>query len=121
MNAPSILLYVESPAASAKLYGALLGKEPVEASPGFVMFPLEGGVMLCLWARHDVTPAATPSGGVELVFPVESREAVRAVHAELVARGLTIVQPPVELEFGYTFTALDPDGHRVRVYLPAQG
>ena len=28
-------------------------------------------------------------------------------------------QPPVAMEFGQTFTALDPDGHRLRIYCPA--
>jgi uncharacterized glyoxalase superfamily protein PhnB len=120
MNSPSILLYVESPTASAKLYGALLDKAPVESSPNFAMFQLEGGVMFCLWARHDVKPSATASGGTELLFAVTSEEAVRAARADFAARGLKIVQEPVQLDFGYTFTALDPDGHRLRVFLPAQ-
>jgi hypothetical protein len=25
----------------------------------------------------------------------------------------------VDLDFGYTFTALDPDGHRLRPFVPA--
>ncbi len=120
MNAPGILLYVESPAASARLYGALLGKEPAESSPSFAMFHLEGSVVLGLWARHDVKPGATAAGGAELCFSVEGREAVRAAHADFLARGLRVVQPPVELDFGYTFTALDPDGHRLRVFSPGQ-
>ena len=36
-------------------------------------------------------------------------------------RGLEIIQRPTEMEFGLTFVALDPDGHRLRVYaLPQQ-
>lgn len=120
MRSPGTLLYVESPAASARLYGALLGKEPVEAAPSFVLFALDGDVVLGLWARHDVKPGATPPGGGELCFQVESREAVRAAHADLTARGLRVVQGPEELDFGFTFTALDPDGHRVRVFSPGR-
>lgn len=30
--------------------------------------------------------------------------------------GLPIEQTPTEMEFGYTFVARDPDGHRLRVY-----
>jgi len=44
-----ILLYVESPAASAAFYADLLGRPPVEASPTFAMFGLASGVMLGLW------------------------------------------------------------------------
>jgi predicted enzyme related to lactoylglutathione lyase len=32
---------------------------------------------------------------------------------------MKIVQPPTRMEFGYTCTALDPDGHRLRVFAPA--
>ena len=35
-----IILYVESPAASAAFYAELLGRPPVEASPTFAMFAL---------------------------------------------------------------------------------
>ena len=58
-----ILLYVDSPTASATFYTELLGHPPVEASPTFVMFALSSGVMLGLWSRHTVEPAAT--AGVE--------------------------------------------------------
>jgi hypothetical protein len=45
---------------------------------------------------------------------------VRSAHADWIACGLRIVQEPVDLDFGYTFTALDPDGHRLRVFAPRQ-
>jgi catechol 2,3-dioxygenase-like lactoylglutathione lyase family enzyme len=116
-----LLLYVESPTASAPLYAALLGRAPVEASPSFVMFVLASGLKLGLWARHDVKPGAgAPAGGAELCFAVESDDAVRAALADWKARGLRIAQEPVRLDFGYTFTALDPDGHRLRVFAPGR-
>jgi catechol 2,3-dioxygenase-like lactoylglutathione lyase family enzyme len=116
-----VLLYVDSPEASAAFYRDLLGKPPVEASPGFAMFALASGVMLGLWARHEVSPAATSTGGGgELAFAVESPDAVRALHAEWGGRGLRIAQTPTELDFGYTFVALDPDGHRLRVFAPGE-
>lgn len=113
-----VLLYVDDPAASAAFYATLLGKGPVEASPTFAMFALESGVMLGLWSRHEVTPAATAPGGAELAFTVEGAAAVNAAHAEWSARGLPIVQAPTQLDFGYTFVARDPDGHRLRVFAP---
>jgi predicted enzyme related to lactoylglutathione lyase len=120
MKTPSIILYVESPAAAARFYGGLLGKEPTESSPGFAMFVLEGGNVLGLWAGHDVKPGATTPGGAELCFTVESRDAVQAAHDEWKGRGLRIIQAPVAMDFGFTFTALDPDGHRLRVFVPAE-
>jgi predicted enzyme related to lactoylglutathione lyase len=41
---------------------------------------------------------------------------VDAVYADWASRGLRILQTPVEMDFGYTFVATDPDGHRLRVY-----
>jgi predicted enzyme related to lactoylglutathione lyase len=113
-----VLLYVNDPTASAAFYATLLGHPPVESSPTFVMFALRSGVMLGLWTRHEVTPAATPPGGAELAFTVEDAAAVTATHAEWAGRGLVIAQAPTRLDFGFTFVALDPDGHRLRVFAP---
>lgn len=113
-----VILYVESAPASAAFYARLLGRAPVESSPGFAMFVLGSGIRLGLWARATVAPVAdAPGGAVELCFAVPRAE-VDALHAAWTARGLTVVQPPTDMEFGRTFTALDPDGHRLRVYAP---
>jgi catechol 2,3-dioxygenase-like lactoylglutathione lyase family enzyme len=114
-----ILLYVDSPPASAAFYSDLLGRPPVESSPTFAMFALASGVMLGLWARHTVEPAATGRGGGEIAFAVAAADTVHSLHADWVRRGLTIIQPPTDMDFGRTFTALDPDGHRLRVFVPA--
>lgn len=111
-----VLLYVKSPTASATFYTGLLGKPPVEASATFAMFALESGVMLGLWAAHTVQPAATAPGGGEIAFSVSDKGAVRALHEAWQAKGLPVVQPPTDMDFGYTFVALDPDGHRLRVF-----
>ena len=113
-----IILYVDSPAKSAAFYADLLGRAPVESSPTFVMFALESGVMLGLWARHTVLPEAQTPGGSELAFTVENRATVDTLHVDWRRRGLSIAQAPVEMDFGMTFVALDPDGHRLRVFAP---
>jgi catechol 2,3-dioxygenase-like lactoylglutathione lyase family enzyme len=115
-----VILYVDSPAASASFYADLLGKPPVESSPTFAMFALDSGVMLGLWSRRTVEPATTaPGGGGEIAFTVADADAVHAVHADWRKRGLTVIQVPTRLDFGHTFVALDPDGHRLRVFAPA--
>jgi predicted enzyme related to lactoylglutathione lyase len=114
-----ILLYVASPAASAAFYEELLGRPPVESSPTFAMFALASGVMLGLWARHTVEPAATTGVGGEIAFAVADANTVHALHADWVRRGLTIIQPPTDMDFGRTFAGLDPVGHRLRVFVPA--
>jgi catechol 2,3-dioxygenase-like lactoylglutathione lyase family enzyme len=114
-----ILLYVDSPTASAAFYADLLGRPPVEASPTFAMFALACGAMLGLWARHTVEPAATTGVGGEIAIAVGDADTVHALHADWAGRGLTIIQPPTDMDFGRTFAALDPDGHRLRVFAPA--
>ncbi|UZE51389.1 VOC family protein [Rhodopseudomonas sp. P2A-2r] len=112
------LLYVDSPKASAGFYATLLGRAPVETSDTFVMFVGDTGPILALWARHAVLPAATPVGGIEIVFALESRAAVEACYADWTSRGLPMVQDLTTLDFGRTFVAADPDGHRLRVCAP---
>lgn len=113
-----IILYVDHPATSATFYSTVLGRPPVESSPAFVMFALESGVMLGLWSRADVKPAATAPGGNELAFTVADKNAVMALHNNWSTQGVRIAQAPVQLDFGYTFVGLDPDGHRLRVFCP---
>jgi predicted enzyme related to lactoylglutathione lyase len=114
-----VLLYVDNLTASAAFYSELLGHAPLETSPTFAMFALQSGMMLGLWSKHTVQPEAPPRfGGSELAFTVSDAEAVRAKHREWTARGLAIAQAPVDLDFGHTFVALDPDGHRLRVFAP---
>lgn len=114
-----ILLYVDNPTDSVAFYAGLLGKPAVEASPTFAMFALDSGVMLGLWAAQTVQPQATAAGGAEIAFAVDGKATVNAMHAAWSAKGLKIVQAPTAMDFGFTFVALDPDGHRLRVFAPA--
>ena len=116
-----VLLYVDNPPSSAAFYADLLGKQPVESSTTFAMFALSSGVMLGLWSRKTVQPAATSAaGGGELAIAVADRDAVETAHADWSKRGLKIAQVPTDMDFGRTFVALDPDGHRLRVFAPSE-
>ncbi len=119
-NPSFIILYVDDPAASAGFYRDLLAREPVDASPTFAMFALDSGVMLGLWKHANVEPAASQKGGgSEVAFTVADAAEVDATHAGWRGRGLKIAQTPTDMDFGRTFVALDPDGHRLRVFAPA--
>jgi len=111
------ILYVADPQASSRLYAKLLDAQHVESSPTFVLFPLENGRMLGLWTKSDAVPAADFHGsGSELAFRVGSDAEVDALHGKWRDAGLRILQVPTKVDFGYTFTAADPDGHRLRVF-----
>ncbi len=106
MNPNFILLYVESPISSAAFYETLLGRPPIEASANFVMFVLKDGLMLGLWARHDVAPAATNGAaqGSEVAFTVEGDAKVDELHAQWRQKGVTIAQAPAaDLGLGFAF------------------
>jgi catechol 2,3-dioxygenase-like lactoylglutathione lyase family enzyme len=118
-----VLLFVENPPASAAFYAALFDCQPVESSPTFALFALASGIKLGLWSRRDAEPPViSRGGGSELGIPVADDRALEALHADWKARGLAIVQGPTDMDFGRTFVALDPDGHRLRVFrLAARG
>lgn len=62
-------------------------------------------------------PAAAGRGGAsELAFAVADVDVVNQRHREWSLRGLPILQAPTDMDFGRTFVALDPDGHRLRVF-----
>lgn len=109
-----VLLFVENPQASGVFYRELLNKNPVEESPTFVLFALENGVMLGLWSRHTAEPSVSAAGGgSEIAF---SHENVDELYKEWVDLEIPMAQVPTDMDFGRTFVALDPDGHRIRVY-----
>lgn len=114
-----LLLYVRDHVASAAFYRDMLGLPIVEQKDDVAILPLREGVMLGLWSQETVEPASTGQiGGSEVAFAVGDAAAVEATHADWSRRGLVIVQPPTLMRFGMTFVALDPDGHRLRVFAP---
>ncbi len=111
-----LLLAVRNPAESAKLYSKLLGREPVENSQTFVLYVLDNGIKIGLWVKDEIDPAPKPAGGIEVSFTEASDDAVRATYGEWKALGIKIVQEPARMDFGFTFVAEDPDGHRLRPF-----
>ncbi|WP_245546650.1 VOC family protein [Leeia oryzae] len=114
------LLYVNSPMESATFYQQLLGIAPVETSATFALFVLPNGHKLGLWSRHTVAPAATPVGGSEMAFTVESADALASLLENWQAMHMPIVQGITVMDFGHTFVATDPDGHRLRAFWPCE-
>ena len=115
-----VLLYVDEPQASAAFYARMLERQPLDSSPNFVMFELSPDLRLGLWARRDVQPApGVAAGAGELAMAVGTSDEVEALCADRKRKGATILQEPVTMDFGRTFLAADPDGHRLRVFCPA--
>lgn len=112
------ILYVASPANSAAFYQRILNVDAVELSSTFAMFILPSGGRLGLWIASGVTPPVSAgTSQSEIVFTAESRDEVDNLFNQWQEGGVEIPDPPAKLDFGYTFTACDPDGHRLRVYV----
>ncbi|AZZ93488.1 drug:proton antiporter [Hahella sp. KA22] len=122
MKEPSyIILYVSDMPVSTAFYSDILGKAPVESSPGFSMFVLESGWKLGLWAKPEVKPAADMTGGgAEIGLMLDNREEVAAALEVLSAKQAKVIQEPTQMDFGYTFVVQDPDGHRIRAFCPSE-
>lgn len=109
-----VLLFVESPQKSSLFYQELLGLKTVEESPTFALFALNNGVMLGLWSKYTAEPRVEASpGAFEICFPTEN---VDALYEEWGKKQVAMAQKPTDMDFGRTFVALDPDGHRIRAY-----
>ncbi|EKY3089387.1 VOC family protein [Cronobacter dublinensis] len=119
LTADMSILYVHNVLKSVEFYADLLGAQPVEKQPTFALFVLDNGFKLGLWSCYTVEPVVNPRAPVpagEIVFKVQAREEVDHFYALwCMERQATVIQSPVELDFGYTFAVVDPDGHRLRV------
>ena len=115
------LLYVEDAIVSARFYADLLEIEPIDALPTLAVFALRSGSMLGLWAKSGVLPAVTAnSGSSELAIALKSESEFEHTYQAWQNRGVDIAQLPTMMDFGLTFVALDPDGHRLRVFVPTE-
>lgn len=126
-NLSFTLLFVKNPMESGAFYSRLLNLQPVEQSPTFVLFALPNGIMLGLWSRNTARPTVVAEGGgSEICFTEESDEKVDEAYEKWQKLGVTIALKPMAMEgMSRTFVALDPDGHRIRVFCfeeaPAHG
>jgi predicted enzyme related to lactoylglutathione lyase len=116
LNFNFVLLHVADPVASVSFYSDLLEKPVIQSEPGFAMLPLSEAVLLGLWLATDADPSGIGKPGAsEISFDVADLKALTQLHADWAAKGLAILTEPVEMPFGHTFVAADPDGHRIRV------
>ncbi|MFT4574744.1 MAG: putative enzyme related to lactoylglutathione lyase [Marinomonas primoryensis] len=113
-----IILYVDNVQRSVDFYRPLFDREPVEFIDGFAMFVSETGNKFALWAKNDVIPKVddVKAGAMEVALTVDGISTLQVHYAKWRELGVKIIQETTELDFGTTFTVLDPDGHRLRVF-----
>lgn len=119
LTADISMWYVNNVMKSSDFYESLLGCKPVEKSPTFALFILGNGFKLGLWSCYTVEPSVNQHNQIatgEIVFTVQSKKDVDAFYIDWGGKHkVTVIQKPVTLDFGYAFTVIDPDGHRLRV------
>jgi predicted enzyme related to lactoylglutathione lyase len=110
-----VLLFVTNPLKSAEFYSNLFNLEPLQESPTFALFSLASGIKFGLWSRYTAEPRVEVlPGAMEVCFPSEN---VDEFYDRVGKINVTIVQKPTDMDFGRTFVFLDPDGHRIRIYM----
>ena len=112
----SIILYVSDVEKSTRFYTRLLNAEPVEQYSEFSVFTLSDDMILGLQAKSGIDPEPQPHiGGTEICMSDVSNREVDDIFRKWSELGVEIIMKPSVLDFGYTFEATDPDGHRLRV------
>lgn len=112
----AVVLYVDNLSVSSAFYQNLFAINPLEESPTFHSFQLSNGMGLALKAKHSVVPTYDGNGThSELAFTLENHKKVDEIFVTWQAKEIEMLMPPTVMPYGYTFVALDPDGHRLRV------
>jgi predicted enzyme related to lactoylglutathione lyase len=111
------LLHVTDPGKSAGFYAELFGRPPVETSPTFALFVLDGGIKVGLWSKATVEPATGGApGALEIGIALKAPDEVDGFYENWRARGLSVFQAPTDMDFGRSLMVTDPDGHRIRLF-----
>ena len=112
----SIILYVDDVGRSTRFYKDITHSDPIETYEDFSVFALTETFILGLQSKHAIDPKPhAVFGGFELCLSDITVEEVDTVYKEWKEKNIPIAMAPTYLDFGYTFVALDPDGHRLRV------
>lgn len=113
----SIVLYVDDIQRSMAFYAKAFNCEPKLLSPTFAALDFASNVKITLKQADVLTPASTvKGGGTELSIPATDREALDALFERWKQQGVEFAQEREESVYGINFVALDPDGHRIRVF-----
>ena len=112
----AITLFVDDHARSKAFYGNVFGLEPVFEDESSVVFRLDQTLLNLLDrpAAHGlIEPAPVAGTGADAAFQLTIWvEDTDAAAAELTSRGVSLLNGPMDREWGMrTATFRDPDGH----------
>ncbi|KZN13875.1 VOC family protein [Marinomonas sp. TW1] len=112
------IFYVDDVQTSVDFYRPLFERDPVDQQDSFALFVSESGNKFGLWAWSDVEPKADSvvSASMEIALEVSNLITLQIHYRKWSELGVEIIQDMSVMDFGTSFTALDPDGHRLRVF-----
>ncbi|MDN3682084.1 VOC family protein [Vibrio tapetis subsp. quintayensis] len=113
----SIVLYVEDVQRSMAFYAKAFNCEPKLLSPTFAALDFASNVKITLKQTDALTPASTvKGGGTELSIPVTDKDELDSLFDKWSQQGVEFAQEREESVYGINFVAIDPDGHRIRIF-----
>lgn len=117
----SFVLYVEDIETSKAFYSYVFDCEGHVLSPTFVSFTLNIGINIELkqLAQADQISKVT-GGGTELSLIVKDSETLHHLFNQWQSKSVEFLQTPTKVVFGLSAVAVDPDGHRIRLFVPNQ-
>ena len=113
----SIVLYVENIQLSMTFYKKVFECEPKLLSPTFAVVEFAENVKITLKQTDTLTPSSlVRGGGTELSVPAINSTELDSLFEKWKEQGVSFAQEREESVYGINFVALDPDGHRLRVF-----
>ncbi|MUI54381.1 VOC family protein [Aliivibrio fischeri] len=113
----SFVLYVENINRSMDFYAKAFDCEPKLLSPTFAALGFATNVTVTLKQTSDLTPKSNiKGGGTELSIPVSDKTTFDNLYNDWKEKGIHFEQEPESSVFGFNLVAIDPDGHRIRIF-----
>ncbi|EGR3003517.1 glyoxalase [Vibrio parahaemolyticus] len=113
----SFVLYVSDIQQSMGFYAKAFDCEPQLLSPTFAALSFAENVKITLKQSNELTPTSeVKGGGTELSMPIPDKETFEKLFANWKEKGIEFEQEIEASVFGFNFVAIDPDGHRIRIF-----
>ncbi|NAZ53689.1 glyoxalase [Vibrio toranzoniae] len=113
----SFVLYVADIHRSMDFYAKAFDCKPKLLSPTFAALDFADNVKITLKQADFLTPASTvKGGGTEISMPLADKETLENLYEAWTEKGIQFEQAPKESVYGINFVAVDPDGHRIRIF-----
>lgn len=107
-NLDFIALHTQNLSAARRYYTEVLGFEVTADRPNAAVFTHAGGAILAVRQPLPHEPQDHFGAGVSVWFAVPDAD---AYHAQIMAVGAQVTQPPQDGPFGRMFSVRTPDGH----------